>query len=231
MPKSGIRVLFIGKAGDPFSERAAGFTRSVFKDPVIVFSSRNEPYPPSLNDWKGDLIISYLSQWILPGELLSNASIAAINFHPGPPEYPGIGCTNFAVYNGEKEYGISCHHMLAKVDTGELVAVKRFPIHEDDTVYTITQRSYQYIYDTFEEVMLSLIKEGKLPTTSETWKRLPYTRKQLNELCTLTPEMPADEIQRRLKATTFGDKVWAEVVTPGRKWPYELAKEQGIISE
>ncbi|MFW8746219.1 formyltransferase family protein, partial [Mesorhizobium japonicum] len=81
--------------------------------------------------------------WIYPAQLLSNASFAAINFHPGSPDYPGTGCTNFAVYEGAKEYGITCHHMKAGVDSGDIIAVKRFSINEDDTVYGITQHCYK----------------------------------------------------------------------------------------
>ena len=84
--------------------------------------------PPEVLNWKGDLIISFISSWIYPQQLLSNAGFAAINFHPGSPDYPGTGCTNFAVYNGEKEYGITCHHMNATIDTGSIIQVKRFNI-------------------------------------------------------------------------------------------------------
>ena len=48
------------------------------------------------------------------------------------------------------------------------------------------------------------VLQGKpLPVTNEQWKRKPFTRKQLDELCTITPDMPEQEIQRRIKATTY----------------------------
>lgn len=228
--KNKLKVLFIGKAEDTFSSTAADFIQSHFDNPLIVFSRREDLFPPELYKWKGDLLVSYLAQWIIPTSLLNNAGLAAINFHPGPPEYPGIGCTNFAIYNNENEFGVTCHHMLARVDTGSIIAVKRFPITNNDTVLSVTQRCYAEIVDLFYSLMNQLLANGTLPVSKEVWKRQPYTRKQLNELCLLTPQMSAEEVKRRLKATTFGNKIWAEVLNGEKKMSYETAKAQGIIS-
>ncbi len=65
-------------------------------------------------------IISFVSPWIIPENLLNSAQKAAINFHPGPPDYPGTGCYNFALYEGTKKYGVTAHHMEKKVDTGNI---------------------------------------------------------------------------------------------------------------
>jgi methionyl-tRNA formyltransferase len=203
------KVLFIGKADNGYAKTAADFIRLHFENPQIVFSKRTESFPHQLLDWEGDLIISYLAQWILPKQLLEKAKLAAINLHPGPPEYPGIGCTNFAVYNQEKEFGITCHHMKAKVDSGSIIMVRRFAIFPADTVYSITQRCYVVILHSFFELMSEYLKGKGFPESNENWTRKPYTRKQLNELCELRPEMSKEEVQRRIKATTYGDKVWA----------------------
>jgi len=227
--KDNLKILFIGKAGDPYSITAAAFLQEHFTDPKIVYSSRSDRFPEELLNWKGDLVISYLSQWIIPQSLLDNASFAAINFHPGPPSYPGIGCTNFAIYNDEKEYGITCHYMLAKVDTGEIIEVRRFPVHPIDTVYSVTQRCYIEILYGFYSIMTGLLREKKFPLSTEKWTRKPYTRKDLNELCLAIPGMDEKEIQKRLKATTFGDRIWLQVKADNELVPYDAALKSGII--
>lgn len=206
-----MKVLFIGKEGDANSKKAADFLQLHFKESIIVYSKRTEPFPDWLLEWEGDLLISYLAQWIMPNALLQKVKWAAINLHPGPPEYPGIGCTNFAIYNGEQEFGITCHHMLARVDSGAIIAVRRFPILENDTVYSLTQRCYTEILHLFYELISGIVENKSLPQSKESWKRKPYTRKQLNELCELTPDMDKNEIARRIKATTYGEKVWAHM--------------------
>lgn len=200
---SDYRVLFLCKKDNAYAQRAATFIRSNFKQPLIFEGGRNDKLPPDVLNWKGDLLISFISSWIYPQTLLSGATVAAINFHPGSPEYPGTGCTNFAVYNGEKEYGITFHHMNATVDSGNIIGVRRFSISDTDTVYSITQHCYKLIEESFYEVMNCLLQSKALPVTNEQWKRKPYTRKQLDELCTITPDMTETEIERRIKATTY----------------------------
>ncbi len=207
--KMQLKVLFIGKKDNFYATVAAEFVRQHFANALIVFSDRSEPFPQKLKEWKGDLLISYLAQWIIPAPLIENARVAAINLHPGPPEYPGIGCTNFAIYNREKIFGVTCHHMLASVDSGAIISVKRFPIFETDSVYSITQRCYAEILHLFFDLMSGLLQRRPFPVSSENWKRKPYKRKELNELCQLLPGMSEEEIERRIRATTYGDKIWA----------------------
>ncbi len=198
-----FKVLFLRKKDNEYAQRAEDFIRTNFKQPLIFSGSRKDKLPEEVLNWKGDLMISFISSWIYPKTLLENAAMAAINFHPGSPEYPGTGCTNFAVYEGAKEYGITCHHMKAAVDSGNIILVKRFAIGETDTVYQITQKCYQLIEESFYEIMNGLLQGKPLPATGEQWKRKPFTRKQLDDLCHIRPDMSEEEIDKRIKATTY----------------------------
>jgi methionyl-tRNA formyltransferase len=202
-PPKELRVLFLSKKDNEYARRAAEFVTRHFHNPLVFEGDRREPLPPEVLGWKGDLMISFISSWVYPQALLGNIDYAAINFHPGSPEYPGTGCTNFAIYNGEKEYGVTCHHMKATVDSGDIIAVKRFPIKEEDTVYEVTQHCYRLIEEMFYEVMNCILQGKALPVSPEKWKRKPYTRKQLNELCEIRPDMSTEEIEKRIKATTY----------------------------
>ncbi len=96
-----MKVLFLGKQRDDFyCSRAMDFLRQQLPETQFVLAVPGQKFPAeSLKDWEGDYIISYLCPWVLPGWLLSRARVAAINFNPAPPQYPGTGCTNFALYN------------------------------------------------------------------------------------------------------------------------------------
>ena len=206
-----FRVLFLGKKENLFAERAAEFIRKHFKEPLLFIGDQHDKLPEEVLNWQGEVLISFIGSWIIPDKVLQNASYAAINFHPGSPEYPGTGCTNFAIYNGEKEYGVTCHYMKATVDTGNIIAVKRFPLTEADTVYGVTQQCYQLIENLFYEIMDCILQGNPLPSSTEQWKRKPYTRKELNELCYISPEMTKEEVERRVKATTY-------------RWPWAFTK-------
>ena len=205
MPKDpkDFRILFLRKKDNQYAQRAEDFIRRSFQHAVIFSGGRKDKLPDDVLNWKGDLLVSFISSWILPQALLSNTNMAAINFHPGSPEYPGTGCTNFAIYNGEKEYGVTCHHMSAGVDSGKIIAVRRFPVAAQDTVYKVTQHCYKLIEELFYEVMNGILQGQPLPESAETWKRKPYTRKHLDELCHIRPEMSEEEINKRIKATTY----------------------------
>ncbi len=198
-----MSLLFIGKKDDPASRHALEFVELHFPGAVKVLGRRGDPFPENLLAWRGEFVVSYLSPWIIPGALLERAGIAAINFHPGPPEYPGIGCTNFALYNGETVYGVTCHHMAAKVDTGPIIAVRRFAVFPADTVWSVTQRCYAHILVLFYEVLSNILAGEPLPVSKETWTRRAYKRSELNELCRLTPDMTPGEQARRIRATTY----------------------------
>ncbi|RYF96791.1 MAG: hypothetical protein EOO00_01825 [Chitinophagaceae bacterium] len=207
---STLRVLFLCKQENPYAQRAAAWLTGHFPDAFIFSADRNQPLPPEVLTWSGHVIISFISSWVLPASLLERAELAAINFHPGSPDYPGTGCTNFALYNQEKEYGVTCHYMKAVVDTGNIIKVVKFPLKESDTVYGVTQHCYQLLEELFYEIMEKIGNGEDLPVSDEKWTRKAYTRKELNELCEIKPDMPEEEIERRIKATTY-EFPWAFV--------------------
>jgi len=157
---------------------------------------------PLYKDKNYDIILSYLSPWIVPEHYINSAKIA-LNFHPGPPEYPGIGCFNFALYDGIDTYGVTCHHMKAKVDSGAIVDVKRFSVIKDETVLSLSLKSYSYMQSLFFEVVDILSSGTRLHESPEKWSRSPYTRKDLEQLCIIKKDQPIEEILRRVKATTY----------------------------
>jgi methionyl-tRNA formyltransferase len=184
-----------------------------------------DPLPDIARNWQGDYIISYLSRWVVPTFLLERARLASFNFHPASPEYPGIGCNNFALYEDAKEYGVTCHHMAQKVDTGDIIAVRRFPVYPQDGVAELLQRTYEHQIALFFEI-LGMLAEGKeLPISDEKWTRPPFTRVQFNELFVVTPEMDEAEITRRIRAISY--KHWQPyVVLKGHKFFYSPGLNQ-----
>ena len=196
-------MLFLGKANDAHTERAAEFCRTSFAPVSAHVGKWGEPLPSPALAWSGDCIISYLSRWIVPAALLERARIA-INFHPGPPEYPGYGCNNFAIYEDAREYGVTCHHMAARVDAGEIVAVRRFPVLASDDAGTLLAKAYDFQLALFYDILGRMVRGEALPASGERWTREPFTRKQLHELERMTPDMTEQEIARRKRATAVG---------------------------
>ncbi len=211
MSKQKGSILFLGKADDAYVEKAIAFCTANFDEVTTHVSGWGEPLPESVKSWEGDYIISYLSRWVVPQDLLEKAAIAAFNFHPASPDYPGIGCNNFALYESAKEYGVTCHHMAPTVDTGSIIAVKRFPIMDSDDVASILTRTYDYQLILFYEVLSAVLQGKGLPVSDEQWTRKPFSRKAFNELGKITPDMSRQEIANRIRATSYGP--WQPTVT------------------
>jgi len=210
MNKRKCSMLFLGKKKDEHVEKALEFFHLHFSDVTACLGKWGDPLPEDIRWWEGEYIISYLSRWVVPEYLLQKAKVAAMNFHPASPDYPGIGCNNFALYEEAKECGVTCHHMASCVDTGAIIAVKRFPVLPTDNVATLLLRTYDYQLVLFYEIV-SLILEGKeLPVSEEWWTRKPFSRKEFNELGRITPDMTKEEIAKRIRATTFG--VWKPTI-------------------
>lgn len=220
---SEISLLFLGKADDPDCARALEYCQKHFSHVTHCLGNWGDPLPEPIRNWDGDIIISYLSRWVVPEELLNRARIAAINFHPAPPEYPGIGCNNFALYEDAKEYGVTCHHMARKVDTGRIVKVRRFPVYAEDGVAEILTRTYENQMALFFEIAQIMAEGGELPTSAETWTRPPFSRKQFDELFKITPDMTEDEVKRRIRAISY--KHWQPYVEiHGQRFEYSPKK-------
>ncbi len=198
-----MNILFFGKKNNYLTRKCLEFLKNMNLQVDAYIGERGDAFPEECEKTSFDILISFSSPWIIPASLLKKAKVAALNFHPGPPEYPGIGCTNFAIYNEEKEFGVTCHHMYEKVDAGPVVMVRRFPIFEADSVETLTDRCYFNMYSLFMDVMSTYFKKRDIPVSNEKWARKPYTRKQLNELCHITLDMDEKEVTLRVKATSF----------------------------
>ncbi len=171
---------------------------------------RENPLPVELDslDLRDYNLISFLSPWIIPERILDAVKVA-INIHPAPPKYPGIGCYNFALFDGEKEYGVMAHIMLPKVDSGRIIKVRYFPIFPTDTIFSLKERCLDQGILLFGEI-LEMIQKDAISFSGESWLRKPYTRKDLIRLCDVTElvsrTMSSEEtekFQRILKAAYF----------------------------
>ena len=190
------RILLLTKR-DRFSDEAIRIARASFAEVEVARGDFGDPRP----QLAAPRLLSFLSPWIVPASVL-DAAEWAINFHPGPREYPGIGCYNFALYEGAAEYGAVCHHMAPAVDTGAIIAETRFPIAPDETVQSLRNRTLDAMLALFEQIVPRLAARRELPTAA-TWSRRPFRRGELEALRHVTQEMPAEEIRRRERAITY----------------------------
>jgi methionyl-tRNA formyltransferase len=198
-----MKVTIFAKKNKPGLNDVIGYLDINFSEVKVFLGNNKDKFPEEARNNNTDILISYISPWIIPRHVLDKTKLWNINFHPGPPNYPGIGCTNFALYNEEKIFGVTSHLMEKKVDTGKIIGVKRFNIAINETVDSLTKKSYSYMITLFYEICDYIIKNNDIPKCNEKWTRIPYARKQLEELCVISPNMSKEEVKRRVRATNF----------------------------
>ncbi|MDR1473033.1 MAG: hypothetical protein LBI41_00495 [Lactobacillales bacterium] len=93
--------------------------------------------------------------------------------------------------------------MNPAVDSGFIIAVKKFSILPNDDIKMLLQKTYDNQLVLFYEVMSKVALGLELPISNETWTRKPFTRKEFNELFCISPEMDEKEVQRRIRAVSY----------------------------
>ena len=108
-------------------------------------------------------LIAFVTGEIVPVSILNRLGYGAINFHPGPPSYPGWAPAHFALYNREREFGVTAHVMIEQVDAGPIIDTTLFPIPADISVLGLEGLGYAHLAHLFWRMAGSLATEPALP--------------------------------------------------------------------
>ncbi|HAA18153.1 MAG TPA: methionyl-tRNA formyltransferase [Cytophagales bacterium] len=150
------------------------------------FWNRNDTLRPKLSEWNGDWIISYRSDLILTPVELNRATKGAINIHPAPPKYRGVGGYFWAIYNQDTIYGATAHVMKPKLDSGNIIDYIEFPLHPNESVKGLAIQTGHTTLKLLVQI-LSFIQVynhvSDIPTRPELfWGKRLYTYQDLEEL-------------------------------------------------
>ena len=154
-----------------------------------------------------DVIISYISPWIVPKMVLEKTKMWNINFHPGPPEYRGTGCVNYALYENSKFYGCTAHLINEKVDNGKIIDVKKFNINKKNSISEVLTKTYE----TMSGLAISTIKNIKknpdfvenqiLKNKDIKWSNKIKKLKDLNNFYQINKNIKKNDFLNKIRAT------------------------------
>lgn len=205
----GSSILFFGRSNCEASLMALNhLTRLGFKVTSIFSKAKGETLPSNIEEWSGDYIFCFRSKFILPKTLIEKAKVAAINFHPGSPEYPGSGCLNFALFENSKTYGVTCHLMTEKIDEGQIIECHRFLIEDMDTVNSLLEKTHRKLLKLFFDVTSGICNGGKIyldeslrSSIAEKWSGIKRKIADLDRLSIVDKNIPQKELLRLIRAT------------------------------
>ena len=177
---------------------------------------------------------------ILPSEVLSAPRLGSVNVHASLlPRWRGAAPIQWAVASGDTETGVCLMQMEAGLDTGPVLAVRRTPIHPDDTSESLHLR--------LSELGGALVREelprylaGALNPRPQPAEGVTIARLVEKEDGRLDWTRPAVELERRVRAfvpwpgawTQLGPlllKIWRAEVVPGSGAPGTVLAAHGTL--
>ncbi len=128
-----------------------------------------------------DLVLSVFYRSLLPGAVLEAARRAALNLHPSLlPAYRGRAPINWVLVRGEKETGITLHHMTERADAGDIVAQRRVEIAPRETALSLYRKLEREGVALLEET-LPLVERGEAPRIPQDEEKAFYVGRRRPE--------------------------------------------------
>lgn len=142
---------------NPESDPLAEFARK--HDVPVVDVSRFSQDPERIAGAPGGWLINVNSTVIIPSGVLKLFEGRSLNFHPGLlPEYAGLHTHQWAIRNGEREFGVTVHRMEQRIDAGAVVGQQRFPIEPADTGLSLFSRCLAAGAELFPRIIAQIIR-------------------------------------------------------------------------
>lgn len=188
---------------------------------------KNSDFIDEIAGLKPDLFISAGYWGILPKRVLEITKIASVNFHGSLlPRHCGKHPVFWTLWYGDKETGITLHHMDAGIDTGDIVYVKRVKVMPGDTVPTL----YHRIMDASMPLVDLLIRdaaERRVPKKPQPKEGYLYNYDLTEQDLRLDFNQPAWLLEQRVRISK--NKCYFEY--RGRKWVVLQCKAQDVLNK
>jgi methionyl-tRNA formyltransferase len=195
-------------AGRGMKETASAVKQVALKNGIEVFQPQTLKSPETqakIAAMKADVMIVAAYGLILPQTVLDMPRLGCINIHASLlPRWGGGGGRapppiHRAILAGDQETGITIMQMEAGLDTGPMLLVDKMPIAADDTTATLHDKLAALGAKLIVEALAKLEK-NELPATPQPSAGVTYAEKILKQEAIIDWNVPAQEIERRIRA-------------------------------
>jgi methionyl-tRNA formyltransferase len=140
------------------------------------------------------IIYSFYYRHLLPDAVLRAAPLGAYNLHGRAP-------VNWMLVHGEREAGVTLHHMVARADAGDIVGQRAVPIDDCDTALTLYRKLVPAGAALLTE-MHPLIAAGRAPRRPQDLSRGSYFGRRRPEDGRIDWRWPARRVFNLVRAVT-----------------------------
>nr|MBI1232830.1 hypothetical protein [Cytophagales bacterium] len=135
-----------------------------------------------ISSFRPDIIFSINNHQIIRDQLLGIPTEGIINFHNGPlPRYGGLNACTWAIFNGEKQHGVTWHYVARGVDQGDIIAQRVFEIRPDATALILVMACISEGISLFKEVLPEIIEGVATRKRQNLTNRLYYYDRMIPE--------------------------------------------------
>jgi len=143
--------------------------------PVYTPGSVNTPdWASRIQGWNPAIIFSFYYRNMIQEDILNIPRLGSFNMHGSLlPRYRGRAPINWAVLHGEKETGVTLHHMVKRADAGDIVDQKTVPIAQEDTAHDVFRKAVKAARLVLERQIDGLLN-GTAPRRKQDESRATY---------------------------------------------------------
>jgi UDP-4-amino-4-deoxy-L-arabinose formyltransferase/UDP-glucuronic acid dehydrogenase (UDP-4-keto-hexauronic acid decarboxylating) len=201
--------------------------------PVYMPERLDRPWIERIAAERPAIVYSFYYRNLLPDAVLRAASLGAYNLHGSLlPAYRGRAPVNWMLVNGERQAGVTLHHMVARADAGDIVGQRAVAIDDSDTALTLYRKLVPLGVALLTE-MHPLIAAGCAPRRAQDLARGSYFGRRRPEDGRIDWRWPARRIFNLVRAVTH-PYPGAFCSLEGRKllvWECRIAGETGRRGE
>lgn len=147
-------------------------------------------------------IYSFSYRYLIPEKILALAPLGAFNVHPSLlPAYRGRAPVNWVLVNGERETGVTLHHMVARADAGDIVGQRSVTIGDSDTALTLYRKLVPLGVELIEELHPTIVA-GTAPRRKMDLSKGSYFGRRRPEDGRIDWQWPARRIFNLVRAVT-----------------------------
>jgi methionyl-tRNA formyltransferase len=155
-----------------------------------------------------DIIYSVQHHEILKKEHIDKASQVAVNLHMAPlPEYRGSNQFSFAIIEEKTEFGSTIHKIDPRIDHGDILFQKRFPIPPGCWVYDLYRLTYNASIKLFSQTLKHIVEGNYKPVPQQALEAKYGTslhmRGEMASLKALDLNWTKEKIERHIRATSM----------------------------
>jgi methionyl-tRNA formyltransferase len=180
---------------------------------------------------KPAVIYSFYYRHLIPESVLNLAPLGAYNMHGSLlPRYRGRAPVNWMLVNGEREAGVTLHHMVARADAGDIVGQHAAVIDDSDTALTLYRKLVPLGVKLIKEFH-PLIVTGKAPRVAQDSSRATYFGRRRPEDGRIDWRWPARRVFNLVRAVTH-PYPGAFCIAANRRlliWQARIASESGTL--